>query len=216
MLTQQEIEQNKQTVISTIQALPDYKFHSADAKIALLRFLDNGFYTAPASTRYYGSYEGGLAEYFIKLYNNLYELVRAKGYSDVYSKDEMVIVALGSIIYKTDFYEFYTKNEKIYSPKGGRRDEKGTFDWISKQVYRVKDDRFSIGTNEESSLATMTRYFKLENEEMAAILSAGLEFTDAHNARYNVYFNYPIVSFLHCASVMTSFVDYFDAEVLFQ
>lgn len=214
MLTPQEIEQNKQTVINFIQTIPTHKFHSTESRTVLLRYLDNEFYTAPASTKYFGCYVGGLAEYFIKLCKNLKDVIVMKGYEEIYSDDEIVVVALGSILYKSDFYEFYTKNEKVYSERGSKRDENGAFDWVSRRCYKVKEERFSVGTNEETSLAIMTRFFRLENEEIAAILSSGLEFTDAHNARYGVYSDYPIVSFLHCALIMTSFVDYFDAEVL--
>ena len=51
-----------------------------DEKIDLLIWLDNhGFFNAPASTKYHGNYDGGLADHSLEVAESLIELTLKLG-----------------------------------------------------------------------------------------------------------------------------------------
>ena len=61
----------------------------------LLEFLEKSdFYTAPASTRYHGNYEGGLLEHSMKVYEIFKEKIKQSG---LQTPEESVIISYNSI-----------------------------------------------------------------------------------------------------------------------
>ena len=83
----------------------------------LLEFLEGSdFFTAPASTRYHGSHEGGLCEHSINVYECLCDYMarpRVKElYGMNYSDESIAIVSLLHDVCKTNFYVETTRNVK--------------------------------------------------------------------------------------------------------
>lgn len=79
----------------------------------LLSYLEkHDYYTAPASTRFHGNHEGGLAEHSINVCALLFKENRAHnaGLSD----ETIIISALMHDLCKVDFYAKDFKNVKTY------------------------------------------------------------------------------------------------------
>ena len=70
----------------------------------LIEFLEKSdFFKAPASTRYHGNYEGGLAEHSFKVYEILKEKINFAKMT--VPEDTIIISALMHDICKTNFYK---------------------------------------------------------------------------------------------------------------
>ncbi|MEG2646081.1 MAG: HD domain-containing protein [Clostridia bacterium] len=121
----------------------------------VIEFLDKSdFYTAPASTRFHGAYEGGLLEHSLKVYEILCEKTKQQK-MDI-SEDTIKIVALLHDICKVNFYKTDYRNVK---------NQKG--DWEKVPYYTV-DDTIPYGHGEKSVMM-ITEYMRLTNEEKYAI-----------------------------------------------
>ena len=80
----------------------------ADQLLAWLQSDASDFFTAPSSTRYHGSYEGGLVEHSLNVYHCLVDYLarpRTKElYGMDYSDETVALVALMHDICKVNFY----------------------------------------------------------------------------------------------------------------
>lgn len=117
------------------------------------------FYTAPASTRFHGSCEGGLLEHSLNVYENLYKKQAESSLwkevlKDV-SDESILITALLHDICKTYYYTTEMRNKKI----DGR--------WEQVPFYTV-DDRIPYGHGEKSVMM-IEEYIKLTPVERYAI-----------------------------------------------
>ena len=98
----------KQIVADTIQR---------DGIENLMEWLENetDFFKAPASTRYHGSYEGGLLEHSLNVYERLMwemEKLIGRGWEEIYSPETIAIVALFHDLCKIDRYVLVEKWRK--------------------------------------------------------------------------------------------------------
>ena len=79
----------------------------------LMNFIEKtDFYTAPASTRFHGSYEGGLLEHSMKVYEILKHKVEYSIMNIDVSEDTLKIIALLHDICKVNFYKVDYRNAK--------------------------------------------------------------------------------------------------------
>ena len=83
----------------------------------LLEFLENSdFFIAPASTRFHGSYEGGLLEHSINVYECLADYLSRPRVKEVYglsfSDETIAIVSLLHDLCKVNCYKKGTRNVK--------------------------------------------------------------------------------------------------------
>ncbi|MGN1326765.1 MAG: HD domain-containing protein, partial [Clostridia bacterium] len=77
----------------------------------VLNFLEKSdFYTAPASTKFHGNYEGGLLEHSFKVYEIFAEKIKNAGLNT--PNDTIIISALLHDICKTNFYKTDYRNAK--------------------------------------------------------------------------------------------------------
>ena len=118
------------------------------------------FFTAPASTRFHGSYEGGLLEHSLNVYHCLKDYLerdRAKNvYGMNYSEESIAISALLHDICKVNFYKVDYRNAK---------NEKGMWE---KVPYYTIDDKLPYGHGEKS-VYIITGFMRLTREEAFAI-----------------------------------------------
>lgn len=121
------------------------KREGADKLLEWLKKSD--FFTAPASTRFHGSYKGGLVEHSINVYNRLVD----KGID----KEVSAICGLLHDVCKVNFYKTEMRNVK----------ENGV--WVQKPYYAV-EDTFPYGHGEKS-VYIISHYIKLTSEEAIAI-----------------------------------------------
>lgn len=123
----------------------------------LIKFLENSdFFTAPASTRFHGSYAGGLMEHSMKVYELLKQKVQNCPIEINVSEDTIKIVALLHDICKVNFYKTDYRNAK---------NEKGVWE---KVPYYAIEDSIPYGHGEKSVMM-ITEYIKLTAEEKYAI-----------------------------------------------
>ncbi len=128
----------------------------------LLNFLlsnHSDFFTAPASTRFHGSHEGGLVEHSLNVYDCLKDYLsrdRAiKEYHMKYSEETIAIVALLHDICKINCYTIQMRNKKENNQ------------WFQVPYYEFKDPMpYGHG---EKSVYMISGYMRLTREEAFAI-----------------------------------------------
>ena len=128
----------------------------------LMEWLENetNFFTSPASTRYHGSYEGGLVEHSLNVFNQmLFELdtVVGKGWEDLYPMESVAIVALFHDLCKVGQYR---ETEKW------RKDADGQ--WKSYLAYEYDPEQFTMGHGAKSNFF-LQRFIHLTTMEAQAI-----------------------------------------------
>ena len=125
----------------------------------LLAYLEweTDFFTAPASTKYHGAYEGGLVKHSLDVFRWLVRfgaIVTSR--MDGVPFNSIAIASLLHDICKANFYEMATRNVK---------DESGQ--WVQVQYYSIRD-QFPVGHGEKSVMIAQ-RYIQLTDDELAAI-----------------------------------------------
>ena len=137
-----------------INLLKSTKREGIENLIAFLEKTD--FFTAPASTRFHGSYEGGLLEHSMKVYELLDKKIK-QTYLDINVDDATIkIVALLHDICKLNFYKVDYRNAK---------NELGVWE---KVPYYTIEDTIPYGHGEKSVMM-LTEYIKLTSEEKYSI-----------------------------------------------
>ena len=142
----------------------------------LLEFLEKSdFFTAPASGRFHNSFEGGLLDHSLNVYDALVgylESPRAKAiYGFNYSDESIAIVSLLHDLCKIGVYKKSFRNVK---------DESGTWKRVPSYEY---DDNLPYGHGEKS-VYIISGYMRLTREEAFAIryhMGYSSEFEDARN-----------------------------------
>ena len=127
----------------------------------LLEFIKKSdFFTAPASTRFHGAYEGGLVEHSLNVYDCLCDYLsrdRVKNdYNLSYSEESVAIVALLHDLCKINVYKPGFRNVK---------DEFGVWQRVPTYDY---DDQMPYGHGEKS-VYIISGFMKLTREEAFAI-----------------------------------------------
>ena len=127
----------------------------------LLEYLTNNsdFFTAPASARFHSSYEGGLVDHSLNVYECLVNYLNsdsAKRFGFEYSEESVAIVALLHDLCKVGVYKKGFRNVK---------DEKGTWQRVDTFEY---DDQLPYGHGEKS-VYIISGYMRLTREEAFAI-----------------------------------------------
>ena len=160
----------------------------------LLEWLEKSdFFTAPASTRYHASYEGGLLEHSL----NVYDVLQKRFDPAVDSAESFAIVSLLHDICKTGFYDVEYRN---------RKNDAGI--WEKVPVY-VINDRLPYGHGEKS-VFMIERFMKLTNEEAIAIRWHMGGFDDAAKAGSfaisHAFERYPLAVKLHLADLESTYL----------
>jgi hypothetical protein len=118
------------------------------------------FFTAPASTKFHNSYEGGLLEHSINTFYCLKDYLSRKRINEVYhyafNDESITIVSLLHDICKINCYQQSFRNIK---------DQNGT--WIQTPIYEYEDE-LPYGHGEKS-VYIISGYMKLSREEAFAI-----------------------------------------------
>lgn len=124
------------------------------------------FYTAPASTRFHGSYKGGLLEHSLNVYDKLSGSVSRYPELGI-SPETVAVTALFHDLCKVNNYISDFKNVKVYSEHGSKNDAKGRFDWEMQPTFKT-EDRLPLGHGEKSVIILQS-YIKLTRDEIYAI-----------------------------------------------
>lgn len=162
-------------VLSSIQR------EGMDSLLEYIRKSD--FYTAPASTKYHGSFEGGLLYHSLNVYDCLcrktslsnFNIWKEKLNEEMIAMESIAIIGLLHDICKTHFYGKEMKNQKTYDADKVaaaerwqvKHDNNGDFIWETVPVYMV-DDKVPYGHGEKSVMM-IEEYIKLTPVERYAI-----------------------------------------------
>ena len=177
----------------------DIKHEGADALLSYLMSDSCDFFRAPASTRFHGSYEGGLLEHSLNVYDCLCDYMARKRVKDVYgieySAESIAIAALLHDLCKINFYVESTRNVK----------ENGV--WKTVPYYTI-DDRLPYGHGEKS-VYIASGYMRLTRDEAFAIrYHMGFSGPEDVNAVSSAFEMFPLAFALNVAdSEATYFVE---------
>ncbi len=128
----------------------------------LLEFLEKSdFFTAPASTRYHGAYEGGLLRHSLNVYECLVAYLERERVKEQYklsvSNETAAVVALLHDVCKVNFYTVSYRNSK--------NDKTGQWE---KLPYYTINDTLPYGHGEKS-VYMVSGFIRLSREEAMAI-----------------------------------------------
>ena len=135
------------------------KREGADKLLEYLTSPASDFFTAPASARFHSSYEGGLVDHSINVYECLKSYLdsdRAKDFGFEYTDESIAIVSLLHDLCKVNVYKKGFRNVK---------DERGM--WQRVDTFEF-DDKLPYGHGEKS-VYIISGYMKLTREEAFAI-----------------------------------------------
>lgn len=129
----------------------------------LLNYLlseQSDFFTAPCSTRFHGSYAGGLVQHSINVYNCLKDYLARQRTRDTYGMDysdeSVALVSLLHDVCKMNFYSVDYRNAK---------NDKGVWE---KVPYYTINDQLPYGHGEKS-VYIVSGFMRLTREEAFAI-----------------------------------------------
>lgn len=216
MLTKKEIENNAADYYNLLRST------KRDGVEDLIKYLEStDFEIAPASTKYHGSYEGGLCAHSLTVFHILKKLIEdyielkelsfpnelADSYDDLINS--AIIVSLLHDISKVNLYEKTYSNKKVYSDTGSKWDENGRYDWQTVPGYKTSDDtQFVIGNHEETSEFIARQFIPLRVSESAAIMHhhGGLGWDSVPvEAMSKVYNKYTLTLLLHEADLLAAY-----------
>lgn len=132
-----------------------------DGADKLLEYLlSSDFFVAPASARFHSSYEGGLCDHSLNVFDCLTSYLEAQRTKEIigtsYSPESIAIVSLLHDLCKVGVYKKGFRNVK---------DEKGTWQRVDTFEY---DDQMPYGHGEKS-VYIISGYMRLTREEAFAI-----------------------------------------------
>ncbi|MBE6879878.1 MAG: hydrolase [Ruminococcaceae bacterium] len=156
-LTQQQINENKQRFIELFNTC--VKREGADKIIDYL-VNKSDFFTAPASTRFHGAFDGGLALHSLNVYDCLKDYLERQRvkeqYKLAYSDESIVICSLLHDICKANVYVRGTRNVK---------NDQGVWETVPTYFF---EDKLPYGHGEKS-VYMITGFMRLTREEAFAI-----------------------------------------------
>ena len=165
----------------------------------LLEYLQKSdFFTAPASTRYHGAYEGGLVEHSLNVYDCLVDILNRPRMKEVYgveySDESIAIASLLHDVCKVNFYKTSFRNAK---------DENGK--WISVPYYTIEDD-LPYGHGEKS-VYIVSGFMRLTRDEAFAIrYHMGFSGTEDTNNVGRALEMFPLAFAVCCADMEAAFL----------
>ena len=161
----------------------------------LLEWLEStDFFTAPASTRFHGNYEGGLCEHSVNVWEELVRLKKAYPGVKV-NAESAAIVSLLHDLCKIGSYKTELRNKK----------ENGV--WRSVPTYVFQED-FCYGGHGSKSVYLVQKYLDLLPEEAVAI-NCHMGPWDRSPGDYalgTAYERYPLAWLLHVADESATYI----------
>ena len=161
----------------------------------LLQFLEESdFYTAPASTKFNGSYDGGLVEHSLNVYDEMKRILTAYPEINV-QNDSLAIVTLFHDLCKVNTYAKEKRNRKNHSGQ-----------WESYDAYTYSE-KFSYGSHGGKSVFMVNAFMHLNPDEAVAI-NCHMGFSDVQNGQAvgAAFTQFPIAWLLHVADESATFI----------
>lgn len=168
----------------------------ADKLLAYLSSSGSDFFTAPASTRFHGAYEGGLCEHSLNVYDCLRDYLDRPRVKELYqlscSDETCALISLMHDICKVNVYKQTFRNVK---------NENGVWEKVPSYDF---DDALPYGHGEKS-VYILSGFMRLTREEAFAI-RFHMGFGGAEEVRLvsNAFEKYPLAYALHVADMEAS------------
>lgn len=150
------------------------------------------FYTAPASTRYHGSYEGGLLEHSLNTYYCFEKLVKDNNIT-LKSQDSIKIIPLFHDICKANMYKVSSRNVK----------ENGA--WVQKSYYEI-EEKFPCGHGEKSVII-LQNYIKLNMDEIYSIRAHMGGFDSSPDVVGRIFEKSKLAVLMHIADMEATYIE---------
>ncbi|MHB1485173.1 MAG: hydrolase [Saccharofermentanales bacterium] len=170
----------------------------ADSLLSFLQSESCDFFTAPASTRFHGSHEGGLAEHCLNVYSCLKDYLERSRVKELYQmnySDETIAVV-------TLLHDFCKINTYV-TGKRNVKDAAGI--WQSVPTYEFRDN-FPFGHGEKS-VFLINRHMRLTDDEAFAIrFHMGFTCTDETRLVSEAFKMYPLAFALSTADMEATFL----------
>ena len=152
----------------------------------VLRYLTaEGFFSAPASTKYHGAFPGGLCKHSVTVANETY-------------RRSAVMCALLHDICKIDAYKKTTKRQRGADGK-----------WQDVPAYEYNDSALPLGHGEKSVFLLLSLGMELTDQEAAAIRwhMGAYRDRECFNEMGRAFDRYPLALFLHLADMTAAHWD---------
>lgn len=190
----------------------------ADKLLVWLETTD--FFTAPASTRFHLSREGGLVEHSIHVYDRLRELLlnekQRNGLLPTLTDQEEETAAICGLLHdlcKVGVYHQEPKNQKTYDPEKVKKAQKyqvkhdsmGDFIWETVMGYKF-DDPIPYGHGEKS-VYIVSGFMRLTREEAMAIRWHMGPDDSGWRTVGDAFEMFPLAAMTHIADMMASYLD---------
>ena len=162
----------------------------------LMTFIEkkSDFYTAPASTRFHLSCDGGLLQHSLNVYDALMLLKGSEPYKTALAKHDDASIAVAALLHdicKTKYYKKTTRNVK----------NEDTGKWEKVPCYQI-DDQIPYGHGEKSVMM-IESYMRLTNAERYAIRwhMGGFEPKELQTTVNIAFSKYPLALALYIADL---------------
>lgn len=156
---------------------------------------ETDFFTAPASTKYHGAYEGGLCNHSINVCNRLISLA-----GNQFDPETIRIVSLFHDVCKINNYELSTRNVK----------DKETGCWEQVPYYTYADDPLPFGHGEKS-VYLISKFIQLTDKEAMAINWHMGPFDERAKGGGPImsaaFTKFPLALYLHQADMQATYLD---------
>lgn len=150
------------------------------------------YFTAPASSKHHGDYEGGLLEHSLNVYDEFNRLRSAYPEYPV-SEETAVIITLFHDLCKVNFYATEKRNRKNADGQ-----------WEQYDFYTIKE-KFCYGGHGSKSVFLLQNFIQLTPEEAVAI-NCHMGAWDGNKDVGNAYEHYPVAWMLHVADEAATFL----------
>ncbi|MBR6953992.1 MAG: HD domain-containing protein [Clostridia bacterium] len=184
-----DIEKQKQEFLTLCRE----NIHREGLEDLLTWLQKSDFFTAPASTRYHGAYEGGLCEHSLDVYRMAKKAIA--GYELQLAEESVVIAALFHDLCKVNFYRKDMRNQKING------------EWQEVPCYTV-EEKFCFGGHGSKSVFLVQQFMKLKTDEGAAI-NCHMGSTpggDAVRDSGNAFMAFPLAWVIHVADEAATYL----------
>lgn len=164
-----------------------------DGMDKLIEWLEHSdFFQAPASSKFHGSYTGGLVEHSLNVYDEMQRLVTAYPEINI-APESVIVIALFHDVCKTNFYATEKRN---------RKDEFGR--WESYDAF-VINEKLHYGGHGSKSVFILQNYIKLTLEEAVAI-NCHMGVWDGNKDVAAAYEQFPIAWLAHVADESATYI----------
>ncbi|MCQ2417035.1 MAG: hydrolase [Oscillospiraceae bacterium] len=195
-MPQKTPEENKEEFIRIYKECITRK--GADKLLEYMLSEESDFFTAPASTRYHGAYEGGLLAHSLNVYYNLKAYLERTRCRDTfsfpeYTEESIAICALLHDLCKMNFYTVDMRNTKNAQGQ-----------WEKVPYYKI-DDRLPYGHGEKSVFLIQFFMHLRRDEAMAIRWHMGFSGPEDANTIGRALERYPLAFALHVADMEASY-----------